>query len=265
MIKVLGRKQRIAYSDWVDARNRIEELVTRAEVNEMLERTISEIRSTTKGKHVAFSWSGGKDSVVLADVCKKAGVNESMFAHTRLEYPAFIAWCNTHKPEGCTTIDLGYDLEWLKDHPRMLFPQGSDVQRWMIMCQRKAFTEFFFGRKIDMLLVGHRKADGNVVGENNVLKKNSGEVRYSPLADWPHEMLLAYIHYFKLPLPPIYEWKDGYRQGTHSWAARVNMKSWKQGFSEVYDIDPNIIFEAAQVLPSAKVFIEEENKCRLNV
>ena len=226
------------------------------EVIEATEKAISEIQKTTRGKHAAYSWSGGKDSIVLADVCKKAGIEESMFAHTELEYPAFFKWCNEHKPEGCETINIGYDLDWIIEHPNMLFPNEKDHQRWMLIYQRKAFTQYFFGNKLDMLLVGHRKADGNICGDNNIIQKKSGEVRYSPLADWPHELLLAYIHYFKLDMPPCYGWKDGYRKGTHPWAGRTGMKTLEQGYSEVYEIDPQVVIEAARKLDSARAFLE---------
>ena len=37
-----------------------------------------------------------------------------------------------------------------------------------------------------------------------------GITRFSPLSDWSHEHILAFIHYHQLPLPPIYGWANGY-------------------------------------------------------
>lgn len=258
MIKVLGRKKRTEQSRWLEVWDNIENYVSRGEVLEETEKVVEEIRKTVKDKRVAFSWSGGKDSIVLADVCKRAGVEDSMFAHTELEYPVFLDWCMKNKPEGCEVINLGYDLEWLNKHPYMLFPNKKYGQHWMVIYQRKSFTEYFFGKKLDMLLVGHRKADGNIVGENNIIRKGSGEVRYSPLADWSHELLLAYIHYFDLPMPPIYRWKNGFICGTHPWAKRGCVQSIEQGYREVYEIDPSIVINAADTLESARRFLEKE-------
>lgn len=256
MRKVLGRKKRNEQHQWEEVFNNIEQYVSLSEVQEATAKAIENIQKTTNGKQVAYSWSGGKDSIVLASVCEQAGISNSMWAHTELEYPAFFSWCQEHKPKGCEAINVGYDLDWLNEHPNMLFPNEKDYQRWMVLYQRKAFTQYFFGGNLDMLLVGHRKADGNIVGENNVIAKRSGEVRFSPLADWSHEMLLAYIHYNKLDLPMIYQWKDGYKQGTHAWAGRQGMKNHEQGFGEVWDIDPQIVIKAATKIESAKKFLE---------
>ena len=109
---------------------------------------------------------------------------------------------------------------------------------------------------IDILLLGRRKADGNFVGGDKKIYTNSkGVTRYSPLADWRHEDILAYIYYNKLKLPPIYDWYNGYKCGTHPWPAR----QWTggNGWKEIYDIDRNIVILAAEYIKSAKEFLKE--------
>lgn len=258
MIKILGRKQRTENNQWLEAMDRIEELVPKAELAELVKKTKADIRKTTKGKKAAYCWSGGKDSIVLSDICRATGIKDCMFAHTNLEYPAFLSWCMDHLPEQCEVINTGQDLEWLAKHPEMIFPTKSNfVDAWNVVVHRRAFTQYFFGHKLDMILMGHRKADGNFVGPGNFIRKKSGETRYSPLADWPHEMILAYIHYHKLALPPIYTWKDGFLQGTHAWPSREHMETPGQGYREVYEIDPSIVTQAAEQIPSARHFLEE--------
>lgn len=257
MKTILGRKKGIDNDLWLEAVRDIETLVSFPELKAAEQAAIQDIRNKTHGKRAAYAWSGGKDSLVLADICAKAGVDMCMFAHSNLEYPAFLRWCMLNKPDGCTVINTGQDLNWLAERPEMLFPHGDSLWKWYQIVQRKAFTEYFFAHNLDMLLVGHRKADGNVVGADNVIAKKSGEVRYAPLADWPHEMILAYIHYYRLPLPPIYGWKNGYKCGTHPWPSRMHTASVEQGFAEVWEIDPHIVMTAAQVLPSAKEFLQK--------
>lgn len=256
MRTVLGRKQRIENDQWLEAIAHIEELVPYGELMLAVKSTIADIRAVSATQRVGFGWSGGKDSIVLANICQRAGVTKCMFAHSDLEYPEFLRWCLENKPLGCEVINTGQDIDWLVKHPEMLFPKGKELNKWYQIVQRKAFTEFFFRNKLDMLIVGHRKADGNVVGEGNVIRKNSGEVRYAPLADWSHEMMLAYIHYFKLELPPIYGWKNGYRCGTHPWPSRMHTNSIQQGFDEVYEIDPTIVIHAAAKLESARLYLD---------
>jgi 3'-phosphoadenosine 5'-phosphosulfate sulfotransferase (PAPS reductase)/FAD synthetase len=45
-------------------------------------------------------------------------------------------------------------------------------------------------------------------------------VRYSPMRAWSHELVFAFVHYYGLALPPIYEWEEGFKAGTHPWPAR---------------------------------------------
>jgi hypothetical protein len=80
--------------------------------------------------------------------------------------------------------------------------------------------------------------------------------RYSPLVNWRHEDILAYVHYHKLPMPPIYGWPNGYVCGTHAWPARQYTGSIANGWREIYSIDPGIVREAAEHIESARVFLE---------
>ena len=104
-----------------------------------------------------------------------------------------------------------------------------------------------------MLLLGRRRADGNYVGKgDNIYTNNDGITRYSPLADWTHEEILAYIHYYKCELPPISEWPNGYLCGTHSWPARQWTGGIMNGWREIYQIEPKILEEVSKYFPEAK-------------
>lgn len=260
MKRVLGRKQSTDNSLWLDAAAHIEELVSADELSEAVATACAEIKRTAKGKHCAYAWSGGKDSLVLADICQGLGIVDCVFAHTELEYPAFLEWCLENKPEGCEVINTGQNIDWLVKHPAMLFPENSAItSRWFEIVQRTAIRQYFLAHNLDVIICGHRKADGNYVGKGtNIYTNGAGVTRYSPLADWPHEFILAYIHYHKIPMPPIYGWRDGYRCGTHPWPSRSGMASPEQGFREVYEIDPSIVIAAAEKLPGARQFLESE-------
>lgn len=108
-----------------------------------------------------------------------------------------------------------------------------------------------------MLLLGRRRADGNYVGRgDNIYTNAQGITRYSPLSGWTHEQILAYIHYHRLELPPIYGWKNGYICGTHPWAARQWTGSVENAWSEIYGIDADIVTDAALHFQSAKDFLD---------
>ena len=257
MIRYLGRKQSSRNEDWLYAIQHIEDLITEDEVREYAESTVAEILAVTAGKKTAYGWSGGKDSIVLASLCEKAGIKTGFFAYSDLDYPEFVEWCIKNKPAGVNAVNTGYDLNWLSHHQELLFAEGTTGQRWHQINQRGPFTRMFFENKLDLLIVGHRIIDGNVCGENGFVRKKSGEIRYAPMRSWPHEALLGYIHYQHLDLPPIYEWKDGFVQGTHAWPEREFCKTVMQGYQEVYDIDPSIVIAASEKLSSARHFLEE--------
>ncbi len=71
---VLGRKQRIKNSDWINAFDKIERLVSKKELDQLVEKTVKEIKKKTKGKKAAYAWNGGKDSLVLGAICQRAGI-----------------------------------------------------------------------------------------------------------------------------------------------------------------------------------------------
>lgn len=257
MKQYLGRKQTSKNADWLYAMDHIEELISRDEVERFAVDALSEIRTATAGKKAAYAYSGGKDSIVLADLCEKVGITTGFFAFCDLDYPMFIAWVRENKPAGVQMMHTGYDIDWLYHHQNLIFAEGLVGQRWHQISQRGPFTKMFFENNLDLLLVGHRTIDGNFCGPDGYIRKKTGELRFSPLRAWPHEAVLGYIHYNALPMPPIYGWKDGYVQGTHAWPEReFCSEDIMKGFREIYEIDPTIIVKAAEKLPSARRFLE---------
>ncbi len=255
----LGRKQSITNDAWLEAVATIETAVTRDELAELTARTVQEIKATVGDQKAAYAWSAGKDSIVLGHICETAGIHDSLIGVCDLEYPAFAAWIEANKPDGCEIINTHQDLTWLAKHPEMLFPQDSaPAGRWFSIVQHRAQREYFKAHKLDVLILGRRRADGNFVGRGtNIYTDGKGITRYSPLAAWSHEHLLAYIHYHQLPLPPIYDWPNGYLCGTHPWPARQWTGSEENGWREVYSIDPSIVIEASKTIPGAATFLKE--------
>lgn len=258
MTSILGRKQRIRNSDWIEALEKIEQLVPKTELDRIVENTVEEIKKKTSGKKVAFAWSGGKDSLVLEKVCNMADVNACVLVICDLEYQAFLQWVEKNKPAELEIINTGQGIEWLSSHQQMLFPQDSKTSaKWFQIVQHRGQAKYYKENELDMLLLGRRKADGNYVGKGDNIYTNGQRVtRYSPLSDWTHEQILAFIYYYNITLPPFYEWKNGYYCGTHPWPARQGTKSVENGWKEIYKIDSSIVIETAKHIQSAKDFLE---------
>lgn len=258
MDKVLGRKQRIKNEDWIQALGRIEELVSKKELDAQVKKTVTEIKKKTKGKKAAFAWSGGKDSLVLEKVSQMAGIQSCVLVICNLEYQAFTEWVEAHKPPELEIINTGQDMEWLAAHPQMLFPQESNTAaRWFHIVQHRGQAKYYKEHELDIMLLGRRRADGNYVGKgDNIYTNGQGVTRFSPLSDWSHEEILAFIHYYGVELPPIYGWKNGYLCGTHPWAARQWTGSAENGWKEVFEIDRSIVEKAARYFPEAKAVLD---------
>lgn len=262
MENILGKKQSMKNEDWLAAVGRIEELISKAELDKLVEDTIKEICLQTAGKKAAYAWSGGKDSLVLGEICKQADITECMIGICNLEYPDFLTWIMEHKPENLEVINTGQDMIWLEKHKDMLFPADSKAaSRWFSIVQHRAQAKYYKAHDLDMILLGRRRADGNYCGKNgNIYTNGKGITRYSPLAGWKHEEILAYIHYYHISLPPIYGWQNGYLCGTHPWPARQWTGSEMKGWAEVYQIDPGIVREAAKKFPEAKKYLKSIKK-----
>lgn len=258
MKTLLGKKQSIDNKEWLRVIKDIENLTLKKKLDQLVDKTVEDVKAKIKGKNVAFAWSGGKDSLVLEKICTMAGITECVLVICNMEYKAFLQWVTDNMPEGLEVIDTGQDLKWLAAHPQMLFPQNSNIaSQWFHIVQHRGQAKYYKLRDLDILLLGRRKADGNYVGKgSNIYTDSKGVTRFSPLADWSHEEILAFIHYYNIPMPPFYEWQNGYYCGTHPWPARQWTGSIENGWKEVYQIDNSIVKEAAQYIPSARLFLD---------
>jgi len=253
---MLGRKQSISNEQWIKAMGDIKNIVTEAEIKNLEKQTITDIKAKTKNKKSAYAWSAGKDSIVLGALCEKAGITACVMGVCNLEFADFMAWVDQNKPSGLQIINTGLDMDWLEKNQDLIFPDAAGLARWCREIHIKAQTIYFKEHKLDVLLQGRRKADGNFVGRgDNIYTNGKGITDYSPLSDWPHEMVLAYIAYNSLSLPPIYDWVNGYKRGTHAWPMRPGCKTKEEGWQEIYEIDPAIVTNAAQRIESAKKFL----------
>ena len=135
----LGRKQSISNETWLKAMETIEDSISREELNRLADATIQDIKTRVKGKRAAYAWSGGKDSIVLGNLCEAAGVVDSMIGVCDLEYPDSVAWIEANKPTGCEVFNTHQGMDWLADHQEMLFPQNSATAgRWFSLVQHRA-------------------------------------------------------------------------------------------------------------------------------
>lgn len=255
-MKTLGKKKSVNNDDWKYVHDHADEFCPKERILQLEEQAVSEIMAHSH-ERIAFGWSGGKDSIVLASLCHKAGIRQCLWATCDLEFPAFRQWVMDHKPDELEIINNGMDLKWLAKHQNLLFPNESKgFSEYFSLIQWTAQREYCKKYGLDTLILGRRKKDGNNVGASGRGFYTDGVYRFMPIADWLHEDIAGYVHYYDLELPPIYDWPRGYVIGTHVWPARDRAKGGiMDTWAEVYAIDKSIVEEAAGYIESAKTFI----------
>lgn len=258
MIKALGHKHSTTNKQWVEVFQNIEKYITKAEVDNRVMLTIAEIKKVTRGKKCAIAWSGGKDSLVVGYLAGQAGITQGVFAHTDLEYPAFMEWVDRHKPDEIEAVNSGHDIDWVKRHPQFLFPKTAALHgRWYSMVQQATVNRYFHRESLDLVLMGRRRSDGNCVRKNIYTNANNVTI-YNCIADWENELILGFLHYYNIPIPPIYFWENGFIEGTHPWSTRnpvdrSDMTAWQ----EIFNIDSSVVLNAALHFDSAKQFLKK--------
>lgn len=254
---VIGRKQNANNRDFVQAWERIGALVSRAEAEALVEKTVSAIWEVTRGRKVGYAWSGGKDSIALQYVCERAGIYRCVMGTSiALELRAFLEWVEWFKPKGLEIYDVNIGMKWLADHPDMLFPYNSSIlAKWYKLLHHSAQRWFVERNNLDMVLLGRRVLDGNYVGRGtNIYTDRNGVTRYSPLADWSHEQVMAVIHYFmNREIPPVYNLPDGWIKSTGVWPMQCS--GTDEGWSYYWKVDKSIVQEASLWFESARCFI----------
>jgi len=261
MQSALGRKQRESNAHFVELWQNIEQVITQEHATRLVEDTARQAEQTIGTSKVAYCWSGGKDSQALRVVMAKIGLEVCLLAATRdLEYPAFMVWVQEQKPNGLEIIFTPQDLPFLALHQDWLFPQTAAVaMKWFRVIQHQAQREFARKYKLDMLILGRRRQDGNYVDNGDgtgIYSDRNGVTRYSPLRDWTHEEVLGVCHYFNASMPPIYSWPNGFIAGTGAWPARQWTGSIENGWQEVWQVDPEIVRRAAPYVLSGQQFLE---------
>lgn len=264
----LARKQVAVNADFLLAWRRIESLVSRdhveRRVDEARDRVLAYCRShgIKSVDDVGYAWSGGKDSQALRAVMDAAGIERAVLGMTNLEYPAMLRWVTDNMPPELDVVNTGQDLAWLHAHQDMLFPRDARVAgRWFKSVQHKAQETFVERSRVKAICLGRRRLDGNYLGKLDpsglyAYANKSGLVRLSPIWDWSHEECLAAMHYLGYGFAPVYNWPNGFIVGTGPWPARQWTRGTRDGWRQVYAIDPSVVVEAAEVIPSAARYLE---------
>lgn len=250
-------------SSWIEYFNSAYDNICHERLSKLESDTINNISDTLHGKSVCVGWcGGGKDSVVIYDLMKRSGVTFTpVFWRGINEYPEVKLWIDENKPDGLVEITIGkFTLEFLDAHPGYLFVEDKKTTNKWMEPKWKAQRDFI--KDFDLFVAGRRLKDGNNCGkrENNFIRNNT----YSPIADWSHEELFAYIRKYNLELSPFYFWPRGFMLGSLTsgeWTERkcLGGMTVNDVWDEIWEIDKSIIYDSSEKLASARNYLEENH------
>lgn len=258
MTSVLKQKQSFDWDFALEVWDNIWEYVEPAHIEDLLEKTREHIAQVVGPQHAAFGWSGGKDSLVMQLLCEPLDIRDCVWGRCDLEYPSMEDYCERNQPEGLTILNTGLDVSWLHEHPDMLFPRTTSKKTsWYRLRQWKAQAEYYKDQKLDLILMGRRKAEGNYVGRDGtgLYTKKNGTTVFCPIMDWTHEEVFGALKLHDIEEPPYFRWPRGLRLGTGPWP-KIKVESDAEGWARVYEIDPSVVEDMASHFDSADAFLK---------
>lgn len=165
-----------------------------------IEEAIKFLRSNEPEEGYILKFSGGKDSIVMYDIVKKAGVKfEAYYNFTTLDPPEVIQFMKKHN----------FEVKWIK--PKRSFWQWlyfvgppTKAKRWCCTKLKHAANPKERGKKI---LVGVRAEESWKRAKRGRISWNQdgGNWVYAPIFHFTEADVWEYIERFNLPYPSLYD------------------------------------------------------------
>ena len=255
----MKRRHRVTQEEWIYVWDNYEKLVDKPALMKKAKKTVDKIVDVCKGKKVAYAWSGGKDSVVLALLCEQAGIHDGMGAYSDLFFKSTIKHLFLTKPNGVELIHTGHNMDWLFQNQKYLFM--DNMFAWYKMTHLKAQEEYYNRNKLDFLIKGKRTQDDNVVKSDLIYTSKRGYSEFNPINDWTHEEVIAYMRYNGKTLSPFYFTKHGFHYGDCDWAS-MNVTEEIGDINGMWEyiesIDRSVVLEAAKGIDSAREYLRQK-------
>ena len=243
--------------EWAYAFEHIEEFITRQEVIDRFSQTCDFVRRMVRGRTAGFGWSGGKESVVLADIMRNVGIDTCCFGfNSCFSYPSFVEWTNRNMPAGCEVYDCAERFNYAVMLERGMEAFSDDLRqysRFIDLNDRTVYPRFCEKHGLDVFIMGTRKADNNICGKAPdyvTTAKKRNWLRFSPMAEWTTEEVLGYIRYFRggyEALAPQYQYPNGWHYGSDAPIyLHLEGRTRQQMWAEVYRNDKRVVERAAK-------------------
>ncbi|MDG6256171.1 MAG: phosphoadenosine phosphosulfate reductase family protein [Methanomicrobiaceae archaeon] len=236
-VRKLGPRAGAAYPDpaWEDAVRQ-----NRRHIKNLERHALRFIRQQTRDhKQVNVSFSGGKDSTVVLELAKRAGIEEAYFINTGLEFPETLEYVRSR---GIREVRCTADF-WEAVQAKGL-PAKDD--RWCCeMLKLEPARQWLAPRAPCITVQGNRayesfaRANLPAVAPNPYFPR---QVNISPILNWRALEVFLYIWWRDLPCNPLYN--DGFER-VGCWICPAMLESELERTREIH---PDLVSRWEEVL-----------------
>ncbi|ADI73082.1 phosphoadenosine phosphosulfate reductase [Methanohalobium evestigatum Z-7303] len=171
---------------------------------------ISFLYQQSENRKLAVSFSGGKDSLVVLDLCTRVGIEKVVFSDTTIEFKENLNFIKTvEKVYGIKIDVVSSNNDFFDVVDRVGFP--SRRLRWC--CDVFKFgplAKYAIDKNLDGYVTGLRRAEAKTRADyfdvdNNQMVPIS---QINPILNWEEDDVWEYINEHNLPINPLYEYFD---------------------------------------------------------
>lgn len=165
---------------------------------------IIEFQNKRKDKKSIVAFSGGKDSIVLKDLCKRAGIEcEFVYSQTSADPPELIYYIREHHKDVIISpydkFEDGRPITMWNLIPIKLMPPTRIVRYCCDVLKERT------GNEGDTVFLGVRWDESNKRKKLPMVGFWKGKTVVRPIIEWTDEDIWEYIHKYKLPYCKLYD------------------------------------------------------------
>jgi phosphoadenosine phosphosulfate reductase len=159
---------------------------------------------------VTVSFSGGKDSLAVLNLTKKAVKKfEAFYIDTGLEFPETMAFVEKFAAESKIPIKVERAGKAFDDNFPVFGPPAKDFRWCCKVCKLGPVTNLLSGYRDGVITIdGKRRYESFQRGGINTVERNPfvpGQLSVYPIKDWRAIEVWLYIHMEKLPYNELYD------------------------------------------------------------